>query len=559
MERFLAAGRNKTRRGRVTSTMTGRENCTEKFASNGVVSDVHIKNTELSFEGPVALSLSDKGSPRPHSSKRKCRVEKDLLDEIDGDALCDSDCTGDNLQSKKQKICEEGELSPYGVNNTGDGFSNTPLSLRVRKMDVTSGIQDRCGDACNSPMENFSEVETGSCKNKTCYTVSKALPNGFVGDKFMKMPLSHKGLGCETAEISSTNCSDGNVAPSPKSISSTTNVLDKNQPTILSLFAKKNTFCRRLGIKGRVLYQDQKLGQHLSPKKESPSRAGAGVPLRMSPRKRDQNSRKLATLPNPAEAKGHGLSMSEQKKGNLIATKSPLKNSGAECWNTSSIASPSKCVSLKDVQRILSLQTCKEKIVSGVSQDNNSVSDSCEKELVSPTDTGKQSSALTELNSTSSHLQMFSKFSNSPAKTVRSSCVSQNETTVTKCHSQRCFQPSQLMIMLEKCDNFYNTSSISASAFMKAVNISSPARRKVDFDNSQNESSACKPVVFSNDDQDTPVFRKVDCKNEDEKSLDDCLINSHDSDCEDDSVHLGAMGSFTSVPLKSVCIKVCYC
>ena len=279
--------------------------------------------------------------------------------------------------------------------------------------------------------------------------------------------------------------------------------VDKSQPTILSMFGRKDRQCRRLGMRGRVVQRDQTAAR-LSPGTVSPNLPELSSELRRSPRKSSSarpaamtvSPRKqdgVMTLPTsparpdefPAHAvngdSGTALDPTNSDTRQKLPGRSPMS---AQVWDMGCLESPQRCFSAKDCNGSLAATGLMHgDPVDASSREPDSLEEDELPDLVLPPSADSQSFSPNDQKEKAVRSRLLKMSpektppSQSPAKDAKTPSFvklngpSSSPLDVDANRIKMGSHPSKLMIKLQKCDHLCNADSptISASAAMKAL------------------------------------------------------------------------------------------
>ncbi|XP_076437161.1 uncharacterized protein LOC143276507 isoform X2 [Babylonia areolata] len=539
MEKFLAAGKARLRRGKSAVAALNFDQSqpgagTKPSESRDSASwlecsgSVHLKRSSHTAGQPTAQETlvggckEEKNSePVPDVKKRKFRHTRlrkvakteEEFDEVDG-------------MSKKPQSTGCPDVGP-SVAGQNPGSPKTYVRRSVRQRVTSKRLVDYI-------------AQQDCAKEKRACTLPKAETSKDVSDS-------------KSTEKKSTDCAMMNGDHSEK--------LDKSQPTILSMLSRKGGQCRRLGMRGRVVHTQH--GSINNPTPMSFPVSPESPPTNQSPEPR-RSPRKPGTVLRPNAA----VSMSPQQQkqiGVMTPSSSParpdefptvspregdveqggvVEEGGAgrghkapicaQVWPVEGLGSPHDTFHVGGASSQASssssgIPPSHTQIEDADSMDGDAPQVASPDRVVPPSTTVEDgfdglrlSKGVSSPVKSRLEKMLASKQSGGLTSPVsRGSSVSPSMLG----NPQPQQPPSKLMIKLEKCDHLCNTPTISASAALKAL---------------KGTAATCRRMNFSDND-----VEEVNKNNE--------------QDSDEDEVSLGTKSSFTSVPLKSVCVKVEKC
>lgn len=489
--------------------------------------DANCDSIDESFERETSMRWNNGVEADTQSSSKR------PVDQLIGNGSCNPERIKENTKSpcncpqpKRRKV-GKGLCVKEGLDEDEVDSCDTVTSSGHPAM----GKKVECIDHkdCKAAGSNQSPSKTRSSPRLSVTNMhAKCQFNSCDSSKVCQKPRTQN---CEPAvdnESSSEKCKKNIAVACEKKI----------QPTILSMFEKK-----RLGMRGGVARRSFAGSMPFNENKiDIDFKTDAGN-LRTSPRKHNGSCSNMisryaakgglqgGTCDSEDETEGAGTSILD-KEG--LSPKTNSLESGNEdvAQGPNKTACPIQLMAKENIQESTSTAECAERTTKSVDDKQTPA-----KQQVLHTNSKCGSGSPSHMNSVLLSLSRNT-ISDTPKsclakpaaesftwdKSKLSSPVASNVSQdVCKAKSAALLQPGKLMIKLEKCDHVCNSPSISASAALKVLQAPSPACRRMTF-----------------------------VKNE----ANNVTSNSVDSDNEDDDVSLGTMGSFKSVPLKSVCIKV---
>lgn len=551
-----SSGKNRARRRVLALPSTQPENLA---AGTSSVDPTCMRSACASTDKPDISHTGDTSSEKCHGADGR-----DILDDIDSESKETTKAAGpaNHARSKKRKFQSEKakRLAEEAVSKTVevDGFVQASSAVDTlqggSRRDGDGGETEDCGKCVEISGAKTRKSARRSGRLSADADESIACITSNTGDALSSTDsVSSKSSGQKTVNdltycspcSENTQLSKNDRVEGKRDCAHTPKAVDKNQPTILSMFVKKNSQCRRLGMRGRAVCRDQNGGSSMSPETKdvaaeahtvSPN-AGRGttvnVSAEISPTKGNCRAVNRSAAQNGGESsswlKPDADSFLDLKlaRNSLRATNSPVRRSPRKTAGASS--STVHCLDMNGLTACsLLTETCDQISLSGLSLDSHTSPGRTAHSTHHETDddrlTPPASPSLSPAPSTVSKALSFSTQDPkclSPQK--MSKTASPAESNNTGIPLLGIMQP-KLMIKLEKCDRLCSSPTVSASAAMKALQTSSNAVRKVTF----------------NMEEDTGE-------------------NDGISDTEEEEGILGKKASFQSVPLKSVSVKVEKC